>query len=177
MDTDSLCLALSEENLEDVIFPKNELNGTSYVLKIALIISPRMQPAICSPQNLKFEIAGMPTKNMISESRVSSKKSLHVQKCWVSVAKHFFCYDKQTNWYKFSSKGLKKRTLKDCRDGPFKELQSAGGLSVNVTSTIRELQTIQQNVATHEQPKKGLSYFYPKTTVEEDEIHTKPLHL
>ena len=51
MDTDSLYLALSEENLEDVIVPKNELNGTSYVLKIALITLLRMLPTIF-PQNL-----------------------------------------------------------------------------------------------------------------------------
>ena len=43
MDTDSLYLALSEENLEDVFFPKNETNGTGYILKIALITLLRMQ--------------------------------------------------------------------------------------------------------------------------------------
>ena len=49
--------------------------------------------------------------------------------------------------------------------------------SVNVTSTNRGFRTIQHSVATYEQTKKGLSYFYPKRIVEEDEIHTKPLHL
>ena len=48
MDTDSLYLALSEEKLEKVIFSRNELNGTSYVLKITLL---RMQLS-SSPQNL-----------------------------------------------------------------------------------------------------------------------------
>ena len=48
---------------------------------------------------------------------------------------------------------------------------------VNVTSTNRGIQTIQHSVATYEQTKKGLSYFYPKRIVEEDGIHTKPLHL
>ena len=51
MDTDSLYLALSEKNLEDVILPNNELNGTSYVLDIALITLLRMLPTIV-PQNL-----------------------------------------------------------------------------------------------------------------------------
>ena len=32
MDANSLYLALSEENLEDVVLPEKELNGTSYVL-------------------------------------------------------------------------------------------------------------------------------------------------
>ena len=44
MDTDSLYLALSEENFQDVFFPKNELNGTSYVLKVELITLLQMQP-------------------------------------------------------------------------------------------------------------------------------------
>ena len=83
MDTDSLYLALSEKNLEDVIVPKNELNGTSYVLKIALITLLIMLPTIFSP-----ELAVMSTRNVIRESQVSSKKNLDVEKCCVSVAKH-----------------------------------------------------------------------------------------
>ena len=68
MDTDSLYLAL-------LLFQKNELNGTNYVLKMALITVLRIQPTIFFP-----ELAVMPTRNMMRESRVSSKKSLDVQK-------------------------------------------------------------------------------------------------
>ena len=32
-------------------------------------------------------------------------------------------------------------------------------------------------VATHEQTKKGLCYFYPKRQVQDDGIHIKPLNL
>ena len=42
-----------------------------------------MLPTICSP-----ELAVMSTRNMIRESQFSTKKSLDVQKCCVSVAKH-----------------------------------------------------------------------------------------
>ena len=49
--------------------------------------------------------------------------------------------------------------------------------AVNVTSTNRGLRLIQHSVATYEQTKKGLSYFYPKRIVEEEGIHTKTLHL
>ena len=66
-----------------LLFLKNELNGTSYVLKIAMITLLRMLPTIFSP-----ELAVISTRSMIGESRVSSKKSLDVQKCCVSVAKH-----------------------------------------------------------------------------------------
>ena len=34
--------------------------------------------------------------------------------------------------------------------------------AVNVTSTNRRFRTIQYSVATYEETKKGLSYFYPK---------------
>ena len=49
-DTDSIYLALSEENLEDVILPKKRAEWASYVLKIALITLLRMQPTIFSPE-------------------------------------------------------------------------------------------------------------------------------
>ena len=98
MDTDSHYLALSGEN---------ELTGTSYVLKIPLICLLRMQPAIFSP-----ELAVMSTRNMIRESRVSSKKSLDVQKCCACVRQTYGCYDKQTNKNKFSSKGHTKKHWK-----------------------------------------------------------------
>ena len=49
--------------------------------------------------------------------------------------------------------------------------------AVNVTSTNRGFRTLQHNVATHEQTKERLSYFYPKRMVEEHGIYTKPLHL
>ena len=46
MDTDSLYLALSEKIWKMLFFPKNELNGTSYVLMISLITLLRMIPTI-----------------------------------------------------------------------------------------------------------------------------------
>ena len=49
--------------------------------------------------------------------------------------------------------------------------------AVNVTSTNTGFRTIQHSVATYEQTKKRLLYFYPKRIVEEDGIHTKPKDL
>ena len=49
--------------------------------------------------------------------------------------------------------------------------------AVNVTSSNRGLRTMKHNVATYQQTKKGLSYFYPERLVDEDGIHTKPLDL
>ena len=46
-----------------------------------------------------------------------------------------------------------------------------------VTSNNRGFRTKNPSVATYEQVKKGLSYFYPKRIVEIDGIHTQPLKL
>ena len=96
--------------------------------------------------------------------------------CLCSIT--YCCYDKQNNKYKFSSKRLNKRTLEDCGDGgPMSKYRKVLEESLNVTSSNRGFRTIQHSVATYEQTKKGLSYFHPKRIVEEDVIHTKPLHL
>ena len=90
----------------------------------------------------------------------------------------YCCYDRKSNKYKFSSKGLNKRTLEDCGDGPMSKYRKVLEEAVNVTSTNRGFRTMTHSVvATYEQTKKGLSYFYHKRLVEEYDIHTKPLDL
>ena len=42
-------------------------------------------------------------------------------------------------------------------------------------SSNRCFRVIDHKVGTHEQTKKGVSYFYPKRIVHEDGIHTRPL--
>ena len=92
-------------------------------------------------------------------------------------SKTYCCYDQKGTKYKFSSKGLNKRALEDCEDGPMAKYRKVLQEAVNVTSTNRGFRTVQHNVATYEQTKKRLSYSYPKRIVEEDGIHTKPLQL
>ena len=83
MDTYSLYLAVSEENLEDAIVPqkraeweqlRSEDCNDKFTANATDIFSPKL--------------AGISTRNMTRESRVSSKKSLDVQKSCVSVAEH-----------------------------------------------------------------------------------------
>ena len=83
MDTDSLYLALSEEKLEDVIPPEKRAEWEQLRSKDCTD-----NFTANAPDNFFPELAVMSTRNMIRESRVSSKKSLDVQKCFVSVAKH-----------------------------------------------------------------------------------------
>ena len=92
-------------------------------------------------------------------------------------SKTYCCFDSNSNKYKFSSKGLNKRTLEDCGDGPMAKYRKVLDEFVNVTSTNRGFRTVQHSVATFEQTKKGLSYFYPKRIVDADGIHTRPFSL
>ena len=92
-------------------------------------------------------------------------------------SKTYCCYDRKSNKYKFSSKGLNKRTLKACGDGgPMSKYRKVLEVAVNGISTNRGFRTMKHIVAAYEQTKKRLSYFYPKRLVE-DGIHTKPLDL
>ena len=92
-------------------------------------------------------------------------------------SKTYCCYDSNSKKYKFSSKGLNERTLEDCGDGPMAKYRKVLDESINVTSTNRGLRTVHQSVATYEQTKKCLSYFYPTRIVDADGIHTRPLIL
>ena len=83
-----------------------------------------------------------------------------------SCSKTYCCHDGKSYKYKFSSKGLIKRTLEDCGDGPMSKYRKVSEDAANVTSTNRGLRTMKHSVATYEQTKKGLSYFYPKRFVE-----------
>ena len=92
-------------------------------------------------------------------------------------SKTYCCYDEKSNQYKFSNKGFNKRPLEDCGDGPMSKYRKVLEEAVSVTSINRRFRTMKHSVATYEQTKEGLSYFYPKRLVEEDGIHTKPLDL
>ena len=155
-DTASLYLALSEEILEDVIVPKkrvewNQLRSEDCTDILLLI----------KPVSFSAELAVMPKRNMIRESRVSSKKSLDVQKCCGFVAKHFVVSINRLTSTS-TSKGINKRRLDDCGDGPISKYRKVLEEFVNVTSTRRGCRAIERSVATFEQTKKRLSYFYPK---------------
>ena len=92
-------------------------------------------------------------------------------------SKTYCCYESKFNKYKFSSKILNKRTLEDSGDGPIAKYRKVLYEFINVTSTNRSIWTVHQSVATHEQTKNGMSYFYPKRIVDADGVHTRPLNL
>ena len=101
---------------------------------------------------------------MIRESPVSSKKSLDVQKCCASVAKHFVIMLNRLTSTSLAAKDSKKEHWKTLAMDYCQSIAKCwtNPLSVNVTSTNRGFRTIQHSVATYEQTKKGLFNFYPK---------------
>ena len=84
-------------------------------------------------------------------------------------SKTYCCYDNKSEKFKFSNIGLNKRLLENYGDGPMAKYRRVIDEAVSLTST--------NMVATYEQTKKGLIYFYPKRQVQDDGNHTKPLNL
>ena len=134
-----------------------------------------------------LERVALRMKSMIRGSRDFLKKSLHVQKCYVCVTLHpspfteihpspftYCCFDNKSDKFKFSSKGVNKGVS---GDGPMSKYRRVLDEAIILTSTIRGFRTINHMVATYEQTKKGISYFYPKRQTQDDGIHTKPLNL
>ena len=89
-------------------------------------------------------------------------------------SKTYCCYVVTPNIFNFSSKGLNKRVLEQGGEGPLEKFWRVLNEKVNVTSNNRGFRTNNRSVATFEQGKEGLSYFYPKRIVGTDRIHTQP---
>ena len=77
--------------------------------------------------------------------------------------------------FKFSSKEMNKRTFEESGDGPMANCRKVFDETENVFSTNRGFCTGNHCVATYEQTRKGLFYFYPKQKVESDGIQTLQL--
>ena len=87
------------------------------------------------------------------------------------------CGDVTSKKLTTSSKGLNKRVMETSGGWPLEGYRRVLNEKVNVTSNNRGFQTINHSLATYEQIKKALSYFYPKRIVESDGIHTQPPNL
>ena len=84
-----------------------------------------------------IERAAQNIKNMINENLVFSKRSSVVRKSCVCAVKPNVVMTPIPKEYKFSSKGLNKRTLEDCGDGPMAKYRKVLDEFINVTSTNR----------------------------------------
>ena len=170
VDTDSLYLALSEKELYVCI--REESKAEWELLRTedckddsAAVATTNFFPRTCCTEHKKHDKGEL---GPFKEEFCCTEGCVCAANC---------CFDSNSNKYKFSSKNLSKRTLEDCGDGPMAKYREVLDEFVKVTSTNRGFQTVHHSVATYDQTKKGLSYFYPKGIVDADGIHARPLNL
>ena len=172
MDTDSLYLALAEENLYDCIQPDTrvaweKMRESDCRNSFKADAKSNFFPRTCCSIHKKHD----------KWEPGLFKEEFRCTEMLCLCSKTYCCYDNKSDKFKFSSKGLNKRVLEDSGDGPLAKYRRVLDEAINLTSTNRGFRTINHMVATYEQTKKGLSYFYPKRQVQDDGIHTKPLNL
>ena len=157
-DTDSLYLALSEENLEKIILSeeRNEraaIRSRDSTESFTVNATGNFFPRTCCTAHMRHD---MREPGLFKE----------VFRCCQMLclcSKTYCCYDCKSNKYEVSSKGLNKRTLEDCGDGSMSKYRSVLEEAVNFTSTNRGFRTMKRSVATYEQTNRGIVLFLPKT--------------
>ena len=170
MDTDSLYLALAHENLYDCIQPEmrsiwNEIRRDDCTETFRADSTCNFFPGTCCDKHVKHDKR---EPGLFKEEFRCTEKL-----CFCS--KTYCCYNSLTNKTKFSSKGLNKNVLEENSNGPLQKYRRVLDDAVNVSSTNRGFKTMNHQILTYEQTKRGLSYFYPKRIVDRDGIHSKPL--
>ena len=173
MDNNSLYLALSEENLEDIILTEKRnkweaIHSRDCTDSFTANATGNFFPRTCCNAHKKHDKR---EPGLFKGEFVCSEM---LRLC----SKTYCCHDRKGNKYKFSSKGLKKKNSgRLWRWWAHVKVLKSVRKAINVTSTYRGLRTMKHSVATYEQTKKGSSYFSPKRLVEEDVTHTKPIPL
>ena len=165
-DIDLLYLALGEKELEDCIRSEKRaewqrLRSNDCVNNSTADAVAKFFPRECCVKHKQHD-KGEPGL---------FKDEFRCTKILCLCSKTYCCYDVTSNKLKVSSKSLNKRVLEQSGDGPLEKYRRVLNEKVNVTSNKRRFRTNNHSVATYEQIKKGLSYFYPKGIVERDGIH------
>ena len=172
MDTDSLSFALTEKELEDCIRPEMKAEwqrlrsndcGDSFTADAVAIFFLRT----CSVKHKQHD----------KREPGLFKEEFRCTEMLCLCSKTYCCYDVTSNKLKVSSKGPNKFVLEQSGDGPLEKYRRVLDEKVNVISTNRRVRTNNHSVATDEQVKKSLSYFYPKKIVKTDGNYTQPLNL
>ena len=175
MDTDPLYLALSEKELYDCIREESKIERESIRREgckddFTANATTNFFPRTCCAKYKKHD-KGEPGL---------FKEEFRCTEMLCLFSKTYCCYDSNSNKYKLSSKGLNKKTLEYCVDGPMAKYRKVPDEIINVTSTNKGFRTVHHSVTVWllmNRPKTGLSYFCPKRIVDADGIHTRPLKL
>ena len=145
MDTDSLYLALAHENLYDCIRPAKKQEWEA------------LRQQDCNDSFQADAIQNFFSRTCCSKHKKHDKREPGLFKegfrCTEMIclcSKTYCCYDAQSDKYKFSSKGLNKRTLEENGDGQMEKYRRVMDEIINLTSTNRGFRTINHCVAMYE---------------------------
>ena len=113
MDTDSLYLALAEDNLDDCILPEKKAHWT-------LIRRNDCRDDFIADADNNFSPRTCCAVHKKHDKREPGlfKEEFRCTEMLCLCSKTYCCYDSKSDIFKFSSKGLNKRTLDDTGDGP-----------------------------------------------------------
>ena len=123
-----------------------------------------------------FVLAALSIRSTIEENLSYSKKNSAAQKWFVCVAKHI-APKTHNHLIKFSSKSLKKERLKTVVMDTCLSIARILEEVVKVFPTGKGFRAIQYAVATYEQTKERLSYFYPKNCPARWQTHLSSLNI
>ena len=137
------------------------------IVQIFFVLTVRVNffPRTCCHKHIKHD----------KRELVLFKEQFRCTEMLCLCSKTYCCYNSVTNKTKFSSKGLNTSVLEESSDGPLQKYRRVLDDAVSMTSTNRGFRTINHQILTYEQTKKGLSFFYPKRIVDADGNHTTPL--
>ena len=132
IDTDSLYLALSEKELYDCIPEESKAER-------GLMRTEDCKDDFTANATTNFFPRTCCTKHIEHDKRQFGllKEEFFCTEMLCLSSKTYCCYNSNSNKYKFSSKGLNKRTLEDCGDGPMAKYRKLLDEFINVTSTNR----------------------------------------
>ena len=156
MDTNSLYLELDHENLYECIKPEtrsiwNEMRSNDCTDVFHANSASSFLPRFCFNKSVKHD----------KREPILFKEEFRCTEMLFLCSKAYCCYNSVTNKTKFSSKGLNKSVLEENSDGLLQKYRRVLDDAVNMASTNRGVRTINNQILTYEQSKKGLSFFYP----------------
>ena len=152
MDTDSLYLALSEEELYICIQEESKFEWE-------LIRTKDCNDDFTDKATANFFLRTCCTEQRKYDKREPGffKDEFFCTEVLFLCSKTYFFYDANSNKHKFSCNASNKRTLEHCADGPMANYQRLWNEFSNVTSTKRGFRIVHHSAATYEQTEKGVS--------------------
>ena len=171
-DTDSLYLALAEKDPE--VFIKTETRADWWRWQSNDCVAIFTADAVA---NLFLRTSCIKQEQHDKREPVLFREEFRCTEMLCLCGKTNCCYDVTSHKPKLSSECLNKRVLGQSGDGPLEKYRRVLNEKVNVTLNNGGFRRNSHFVATYEQVKKILSYFYTEQIVQPDGIHTQTLTL